>query len=155
MAEAERMQEHLDKLQGELREAQIRCKLLEDGAKGHSDNIVVNYSKDRKIVKFKPNDDIDEWVKNVELYVKRKFSNEQERVSFISDHLDEDVKTEIRLDIDMDKSTSDEFLELLKNIYSIKQTIFELQQEFYGREQLANESLNSYSHVLMKLMVLL
>lgn len=155
MSEAERMQQHIDKLEGELRVAQLRCKTLEDGAQGQSDNIVVNYSKDRKIVKFKQNDDIDEWVKNVELYVKKKFSNEEERVSFIADHLDEDVKTEIRLDIDMDKSTSTEFLDLLKNIYSIKQTIFELQQEFYGREQLANESLHDYSHVLMKLMVLM
>ena len=59
-------------------------------------------------------------------------------MNFILDHLDEAVKIEIRLDIDLDKTTSGELLKLLRNIYSIKQTIFELQQEFYAREQLSS-----------------
>ena len=69
------------------------------------DNIVVNYSKDRKIVKFKPDDDIYEWVTHIDLYVKKKFSDQQERVNFILDHLDEAVNIEIRLDINLDKTT--------------------------------------------------
>ena len=50
----------------------------------------------------------------------------------------------------VDKTTSGELLKLLRNTYSIKQTIFELQQEFYAREQLSSESLHDYSQVLMK-----
>ena len=37
----------------------------------------------------------------------------------------------------------------MKDVYSIKETICELQQQFYAREQLENESLSEYSHILM------
>lgn len=113
-------------------------------------NVTVNSFRDRKVSKFNRNVDVDEWIQNVLTYVNSKTDSEQEKVSFIFDHLDEDAKIEIRLHIDQSKATSKELLDVLKDAYGIKDTQFELQQKFFARNQLESESLTDYSHVLMK-----
>ena len=95
------LEDHIRKLEGELRVTQGQ---LRDG--GTSGNVVVNSSKDRKIDKFTPLMDIDEWISNVECHVNKKYSLEQEKVLFIWDKLTEDIKIELRLQIDRTKSTS-------------------------------------------------
>lgn len=113
-------------------------------------NVVVNSFKDRKIAKFTGAEDVDEWTQTVRVYVDSKSSSEREKVAFILDHLGEDAKTEVRLEIDPTKSKATELLEVLRNVYGVKESIFELQQIFYGRDQSEDESISEYSHVLMK-----
>jgi hypothetical protein len=136
-------------LEGRLREAELRNQQLAEDRSQRTTNVTVNSFRDRKIAKFNSQTDVDEWTQTVKVYVDSKTVNEQEKVNFIIDHLDEDAKTELRLEIDLAKSTSAEVFKLLKDVYSIKETVFELQQQFYAREQLENESLSEYSHVLM------
>lgn len=154
MASAETLEDKLKRLEGELRLSKKMCHDLEQQDRSH-DNIVVNYSKDRKISKFSDKNDIDEWSKNVNLYVTNKFRSEQEKVHFILDHLEDAVKLEIRLEIDPEKSSSTELLDLLTNLYSVKESIFELQHSFYERKQQSGESLNDYSRELMRILYLM
>jgi len=154
MAEADlkELADQIRGLEGALRVSDMRYRALENREQSH---VVVNSVKDRKIEKFNAKIDVDEWVQNVKLYVNKKFESELEKVSFIIDHLQEDVKIEIKLEIDPFKSTSNELLQLLTEIYGIKKTLLELNQEFYARKQETGEPLLSYSHELMNILVLL
>ena len=87
----------ITELEGQLRHAQRRYDTLEGR---QNSNVVVNSVKDRRIEKFTSGKDIDEWIQNVELYIDKKFESEREKVNFIIDHLHDDVKIEIRLEID-------------------------------------------------------
>ncbi len=144
------LEDHIRKLEGELR---VTHGQLRDG--GNSNSVVVNSSKDRKIDKFTSSMDVDEWVSNVELHVNKKYSSEQEKVIFIWDKLTEDIKTELRLQIDQNKSSSSELLVLLKSVYGVKKSPFELEMEFYAMNQSPGDTLTAYSHDLMKLLFLL
>ena len=142
------LEDQVRKLEGELRLSQQRNE-------SSGNNFVVNSTKDRKIEKFISSMDFDEWVLNIELYINKKFSSEQEKVVFIWDHLHEDVKIEIRHQIDCQKSKACEVVALLKNIYGVKKTPFELEVEFYATNQNHGETLTTYSHSLMKILFLL
>ena len=139
-------------LEGQLRSAQRRYDTLEGR---QNSNVVVNSVKDRRIEKFTSGKDIDEWIQNVELYIDKKFESEREKVNFIIDHLHDDVKIEIRLEIDPTRSSSNELLTLLQKIYGVTKTWFELEVEFYARNQQHGETLTQYSHELMKILFLL
>jgi hypothetical protein len=154
MAEAElkTLADQIRGLEGALRVSDLRYKALEDREHSH---VVVNSVKDRKIEKFNSKSDVDEWVQHIELYVNKKFDSELEKVNFIIDHLHDDVKIEIRLEIDPLKSTAKQLFQLLTQIYGVKKTLLELNQEFYAREQQFGESLLNYSHELMNILVLL
>ena len=149
MAEAE-LEAKVKLLEGRLRDAELRNQELAADRSPRTTNVTVNSFKDRKIANFTSTCDVDEWIQTVKLYIDSKTANEREKVNFVIDHLDEDAKTELRLEIDLTRSTSSEVFQILKNVYSIKDTVFELQQQLYARDQHDNESLSEYSHVLMK-----
>ena len=144
-----RLEDQLKKLEGDLRVSQLQ------NQGGDGSNVVVTSTKDRKIEKFTPSIDVDEWTLNVESHVTKKYVTEQERVIFIWDRLHEDVKTELRLQVDHHKSTTNELLTLMKNIYGVKKSSFELELDFYARNQTPDETLVSYSHELMNILFLL
>ena len=148
MAEAE-LEAKVKLLEGRLRDAELINQELAADRSPRTTNVTVNSFKDRKIAHFTSTCDVDEWIQTVKLYIDSKTANEREKVDFVIDHLDEDAKTELRLEIDFTRSTSSEVFQILKNVYSIKDTVFELQQQFYARDQHDNESLSEYSHVLM------
>jgi hypothetical protein len=152
MSEVEQMANKIKELEGQLRTSELRYERLEGS---RNSTVVVSSTKERKIEIFTASKDVDEWIQNVELFINKKLESEREKVNYIIDHLHNDVKTEIRLEIDPMKSTSRELLKLLKDIYGIKKTWFELEVEYYARNQHDGETLMQYSHELMTILFLL
>jgi len=155
MASTAELEAKLRLLEGKLRAAELANQELSEERVPRTTNVTVNSFRDRKIVKFTGKENIDEWIQTVKLYVDCRTANEQEKVNFIIDHLSEDAKIELRIGIDIAKATSDEVYTLLRDVYTVKDTVFELQQQFYARNQLDDESLSDYSHVLMNKLFLL
>lgn len=136
-----------------IKDLEMQLKAADDKSK-EVEKTKGNYTvtSDKKIEKFSSTTDVDEWTQTVDLHVNKKFNNEQEKINFIFDRLHDDVKTEVRLDINLQKSTSTELINLLKSIYGIQKTSFEIEVEFYARNQHEHECLLSYSHELMKIL---
>ena len=111
-------------------------------------------TREKKIPKFTEDNDVEEWVRNVRLYISRKiFTTEEERVDFVLEHLDKNPKTEVRFRINPVRASAEDIFGILVDIYGIQESFLELQQDFYCRNQKPEESLDDYSHVLMKKLV--
>jgi hypothetical protein len=119
MAEAPEMSDVIKTLESKLNVYEGRFRELEQASK---QNIIVNSVKDRKIPVFDPKQDADDWVQNVVLFLDKKSFSEAEKISWILDHLPDDTKTEIRLEIDVKRCSARELLDLLKQVYGVKQS---------------------------------
>lgn len=151
----EEMTKQMKFLEDKLKQAELENKELTETSKRAATRIQVNSFKDRKIPKYDGTQEIEEWLRTVRSFVNSKTVSEEEKVNYVLDHLSDEAKLEIRLEVNPLKSTVDEIYKILQNIYGIKQSIFELQQDFYGRDQQEDESLSDYSHVLIKKLLLL
>lgn len=148
MASPEELSDMIKRLQIQLKAAEEKNAQLETSRT----TVHVSSSKDRKVTNFSKSQDIDEWIQSVQLYLNNRSFSEAEKVSYIIDHLDEDTKVEIRMKIDCRKSTTSELFSVMRDIYSVKESVFELQQMLFSRDQRDSETLTDYSHVLMKLL---
>ncbi|KAK3104739.1 hypothetical protein FSP39_008981 [Pinctada imbricata] len=115
---------------------------------------VVYMKSDRKFSKFggrpvKESDPIvDEWIADMRDYI-RSVPSKDSHVGFIMDHLTGNAKTEIRLGPNEQRESGEQILNALEQLYHSKDTITQLQQKFYQRDQQQGETLESYSLALM------
>ena len=62
------------------------------------------------------------------------------------------AKDDIRIRPESDRNTASKILDIIKTVFEDAETVDQLHQRFYQRCQKSNESLQTYSLVLMKLM---
>ena len=137
----------------QVKALQAKLAAMEASQKSSS---VVYMKSDRKFPKFagRPEKDSDpdviEWITDMREYIASK-SSKDHHVDFIMDHLTGSAKSEIRLRPPEQRKTADQILNILEQLYHIKDTVTQLQQKFYQRDQHADETLESYSLELMKI----
>ena len=110
------------------------------------------YSKDRKFVTLTSDVDFAEWIDTMEKHVNFRFTKEQEKVYFIFDHLEQDTKAEVKFRCQLHKVTVAELVQILKDKFCLKDSVIEIQQEFYSRNQLKDESFETFAVELMKIL---
>lgn len=111
-------------------------------------------SRERKFQKFSANikDPLD-WIEDVGQYVKQRFTVESDKVNFIVELLEHEPKLEVKAKVDVNKATAEEILDILYITFGEKKTTHEIEEEFFNRNQRAEESLTDYSYELMSLML--
>ncbi|KAK3101109.1 hypothetical protein FSP39_000999 [Pinctada imbricata] len=144
-----------DELKEELEE--LRAKLAALEAKPtHVTPPVVYMRSDRKFPKFggRPTKDsdplVDEWITDMREHIRSSPSRDN-HMDFVMDHLTGNAKSEIRLRPHDQRETGEQILDILEQLYQPKDTLTQLQQKFYQRDQQTNETLESYSLALMTL----
>ena len=124
-----------------------------DGAKASTKTVFV--SKDRKLEKFagRPQTEkdltVEEWLEDAEYHMK--MMGEDEKLQFLLDHLTGKAKDEIRIRDVGSKNTAGKIIKLLRELFEDSDTVAQIQQCFYQRDQRPNESLQEYSLQLLKL----
>ena len=110
--------------------------------------------KDKKIAVFSTDTTaLTEWIDRIQQHVNQRFTTNRDKVDFILDHLDDRPRMDVKLRVRLDRATPDEVLDILKEVYGSKETLGQLQQAFYCRNQLKSESVEDYSYALMEIMV--
>ena len=155
------LEDQLSKLSIEAGKAsllEVELKKTKDALDAYkSSGKTVYISKDKKLDKFsgRPVKDTDptafEWVEDANHHLKN-ISGETAQLEFIYDHLMGQAKDEIRIRPESDRNTASKVLDIIKTVFEDAETVGQLQQRFYQRCQKSNESLQTYSLVLMKLM---
>ena len=154
--ELEKTKDKLDKLGAAkvVVETELaKTKVALDGAKTSTKTVFV--SKDRKLEKFagRPKTEkdpaVEEWLEDAEYHMK--MMGEDEKVQFLLDHLTGRAKDELRIRDGSSKNTAGKIVKLLKELFQDSDTVAQMQQTFYQRDQKVNESLQEYSLVLLKL----
>jgi len=128
-----------------------KVKQLEDRLAEAEAKSTVIYKKDgsRKMTTFKPKEDnVEEWVTSALEHVKR-YSSKEEKSQVILDHLDKRSRTEVQFRCNTKKASPEEIREILIKVYKKSDTAVQLQQEFYGRNQHKDESLEDYMYALI------
>ncbi|MCG8048333.1 MAG: zinc finger domain-containing protein [Candidatus Thiodiazotropha taylori] len=145
-----------------VRELEEQVKLLEDAMKKMSassskvESKTFFISKDRKLAKFsgRPQKDsdpnVEEWIEDVKYHL-RNISGNDAQVEFLYDHLQGQARDEVRTLKEVDRNNPGKILEVLQQLFQDADTIAQIQQQFFQREQRKNESLQQYSLVLLKL----
>ena len=93
---------------------------------------------------------VDEWIEDV-IYHLNSISGKDSQVELVYDHLTGPAKDEVRIRPEADRNTASKLLDILRQTFQDAETVAQLQQRFYQRNQKADESLQSYSLILMKL----
>ena len=138
MASAEVLQKQIEELTKKLKES-------EDVKKKYT-----VYTKEKRFSTLSHNIDVDDWFDSVDTYVRSRFDNDRDMISFIVDHIERNAKTELKFNIDIDKSTTDDVLRVLKELYCDKDTVISLQKQFYTCNQ-GDESIENYAFNLMNI----
>jgi uncharacterized coiled-coil protein SlyX len=142
------VEERIKQLEEELAKSKQTCQELEKSS--HKHPIIIS-NKDK--TKYTGTGNVEEWIQHIQPFVQQRFSSEPEKVDYIIDHLDRRVRIELRLRIRTDKASAEEVFTILKEIYGIKESLLQLQQKCFGRNQGKDESLDDYSYALMELMI--
>ena len=108
------------------------------------------FSKDKKFPKLTRDIDFSEWLQGMKSFVVSRFAEERDRVLFIFDHLEKEARAEVRFRLQLDKCSAEEVLQVLSDLYTPTDSLVKLQQQFYGRNQMAGESLQDYALALME-----
>ena len=144
----EELKEELEKLRAKLATLEARPT--------HVTPPIVYMRSDRKFPKFggRPTKDsdplVDEWITDMREHIRSSPSRDS-HLDFVMDHLIGNAKSEIRLRPDEQRETGEQILNILEQLYQPKDTLTQLQQKFYQRDQQTNETLESYSLALMTL----
>lgn len=152
MADVAKLEADIAKLQSDLEKVYITAA----AAAAAPAPKAVFFSKDRKLEKFagRPisakDPTIEEWVEDAEQHLKL-FSNADEKTQFVLDHLTGRAKDELRVRDEASKGTADKIFAILKHLFQDTDSVAQMQQAFYQRDQQKGESLQEYSLQLMKL----
>lgn len=136
MASPEELEQQIQDLQVKLKDAETKKSLV--------------FSRDRKFEVLSDKIDVNEWCTTVESHVKARFTTDVERILFITSLLDKRAKAEVKFQHNLQKATLGEILETLKLLYRSKDTLLQLQEKFYSRNQQQGESLEEYAVSLME-----
>jgi hypothetical protein len=149
MATKAELEEKLAQLEAELKKSQDKCTQLE--TKGKSP---VYVTRERKIDKFRGTDkeNVVDWTDHILSYVKGRFQTNIEKVEFILEHLEGDAKAEVKFRVTSSKASPEEVVQVLRAVFENKDSITQLQQKFFSRNQENGESVREYSYVLMDLL---
>ena len=149
MPTKEELEAQLKQLQEDLKKSQDKCVQLETKSKAP-----VYVAREKKIDKFtgSPSDDVDEWTEHILSHVNTRFHSVREKAEFIFDHLGGAARSEVKFRITLSKSSPEEIVDILKEIFGGKETITQLQQKFFSCNQEHGESLRDYSYKLMDIM---
>ena len=82
----------------------------------------------------------------------KNINGEIAQVEFIYDHLVGQAKDELRIRPEADRNTASKILDIMETAFEDAEIVGQLQQRFYQHCQKSNESLQTSSLVLMKLM---
>ena len=106
--------------------------------------------KDKKFTIFDGScDDVSEWFEEIESFVFSRFNNEEEAVRFIMEKLPKKVQRELKFLLDWDSITVNKVKEHLYEVFGVSASVTLLQEKFFGRNQLKDEDVMLYSHVLV------
>ena len=147
-----------EELENTIKELELKLKTSEEktlkAEKEANISSHVTHLREKKISKFTEDDDVDDWVRTVRHHVHKKtFTSEEEKIDFVLEHLDKKPKTEVRFRINPIKASLEDIFGILTEIYGIQESFLELQQEFYSRNQKPEETIDEYSHALMRKLV--
>ena len=143
------LKDEVEKLKKELQE-------MKAGSKSEHGPSVVYMKSDRKFPKFggrpvKDTDpDVDEWITDMREHI-RSSKSKDNHTDFVMDHLIGSAKSEVRLRSIKERETGEQILDILEKVFVTKDTVTQLQQKFYQRDQRENETLEGYSLALMQL----
>ena len=139
-----------DKLQSDLAETR---KLVDTYKSGRT----VYINKDRRLDKFsgrpvKATDPtVEEWIEDAAQHLKTISSNDAQ-IEYLYDHLTGQARDEIRMRSSSEKDNAAKILDILRITFQEAETVGQLQQKFYQRNQRPGESLLEFSLSLMKVM---
>ena len=110
-------------------------------------------TRERKIDKFNGGDDKDvrEWAETILSYVNNRFNTEQERAEFIFEHLEGAAKAEVKFRVTPSKAAAQEIIDVITEVFKDKDSVTQLQQKFFSRNQERGESIKDYAYKLMDL----
>lgn len=157
--EARETQEHQANLdmKKELHQLQKKLKSYEEKESREKPAPVVYVKSERKFQKFsgrpeKDTDpDVNDWITEMREHV-RATTSKDGHADFVMDHLAGSAKTEVRLLPIEQRKTGEEILNILEQIFVTKDTVSQLLQKFYQRDQKDSETLENYSRVLLQMM---
>ena len=141
------MREKISQLERDLEKSQSNFE--HEVRKGNERPLFVG--RDKKIKSFSMKDDVDEWYENIVHFIEQRFKSESDQKEFVLDHIDKEPKLELKLHLDLSKAKTSEILTQLKEIFGPKDTVVQLQQQFFGRNKSSSESLEDYAFVLMNI----
>lgn len=153
MEEVDILKRELTKLREDMNELQSRKKT--DGVPK-----TVYISKEHKLQKFcgwpiRAGDiDVHVWLEDARRAI-RNLPGEEAKVNFLWENLAGEALDEVRMHKEEDRNHSDKILSIIESVYSNTESVAQLQQRFYQRNQRENESLQAYTLALMKLMNLM
>lgn len=150
MATEEELKQQLEELRRKLKDTETQ--LQQGNAASNKTNVIVHTTTERKLRSFSEKDDVEEWVELVKLHATFRKMKIDEQPSYIIDHLGENPKRELQLQIDFKKATTSEIFDTLKDVFGSRKTLFMLQQEFFTLEQREN-SIDEYSQLIMDSML--
>ncbi|XP_062609395.1 uncharacterized protein LOC134271164 [Saccostrea cucullata] len=117
---------------------------------------MVYVKSERKFPKFggypeKDTDpDVIDWISEMREHI-RGTASKDGHADFIMDHLTGNAKAEVRLHQIEQRKTGEEILNILEHVFVIKDTVTQLLQKFYQRDQIESETLENYSRILMQM----
>lgn len=143
-SEEQKLREHVIKLEKELKHSKAEYEQQLASARPFI------LHRDKKIKPFSPKDDVEEWVENVIHYLER-FKSESEKREFVLDHIEKEPKVELKLHMNIERESVLGILSALREVFGTKDTVVQLQQNFFCRNQSFTESIEEYSYALMNL----
>lgn len=111
----------------------------------------VVYSRDRKLPTLSRSSNVREWVDSAKIIISTRFKSRDEQNAFIFEHLEPEIRTEVRFHYGM-HTPSLEILDFLVKSFGTLDSVDELQCTFYARNQQEKESLEDYMLALMRIL---
>ncbi|XP_062570534.1 zinc finger CCHC domain-containing protein 18-like [Saccostrea cucullata] len=140
----EELKQELDALKSQL----VKIKKEDSGQK------YVFTPKQRKVEKFSGRKDegqtVYEFIDDISRVLKTRPTSEEEKVDFLISHLEGPAKEEIRYRAPSCKKNPQLVLDILRETFGEKATASELTADFYSTKQNQGQSLQEFSHTLMK-----
>ena len=93
---------------------------------------------------------VSDWIDDTKEHLNT-ISNEKVKVEFLMDHISGAAKDELRVRPKQEKDTTEKILNLICILYDEIESISQLQQTFFQRNQRGSESLEDYSLTLLKI----
>jgi len=136
-----------------IKQLESKLKITEDQLKDESKKSKLIYCKDRKFDILNADTEFEEWAASIQQYVDARFMSESEKVLFILEHVEKKARTEIRFMIqEVSTVKVKDIIVNLRTLYAFQDTLLELQQRFYSRQQSPSESMEEYASSLMIIM---
>ena len=110
-------------------------------------------TKDRKFDKFDGTGNFQEWSDELFTYIDSRFKDKESyKINFISEHLSGRAKREVKFRLDLNSTTVDDIYSVLNSVFGVRESVTQLLQVFFGRNQTTSENTEDYAYALMEIM---